>query len=80
MVHHIDLGGGAPGLNPSAGDIHQEGLVFPPTKYNFSRDWNGGALERFFAANVRMPESTIGDLNAPICRKRYWSRKITATP
>ena len=31
VVHHIDLGGGAPGLNPKAGDIHQEGLVFPPT-------------------------------------------------
>jgi len=64
VVHHIDLGGGAPGLNPTAGDIHQEGLVFPPTKYSFSRDWNGGALERFIASNVRMPDATIGDLNA----------------
>ncbi|MEC9183388.1 MAG: hydantoinase B/oxoprolinase family protein, partial [Pseudomonadota bacterium] len=46
VVHHIDLGGGAPGLNPKAGDIHQEGLVFPPTKYSLTRDWNGGGLER----------------------------------
>jgi N-methylhydantoinase B len=64
VVHHIDLGGGAPGLNPNAGDIHQEGLVFPPTKYSFSRDWSGGSLERFVASNVRMPDATIGDLNA----------------
>lgn len=64
VVHHIDLGGGAPGLNPNAGDIHQEGLVFPPTKYSFSRDWSGGGLERFVASNVRMPDATIGDLNA----------------
>ena len=64
VVHHIDLGGGAPGLNPNAGDIHQEGLVFPPTKYSFSRDWSGGGLERFIASNVRMPDATIGDLNA----------------
>jgi N-methylhydantoinase B len=64
VVHHIDLGGGAPGLNPNAGDIHQEGLVFPPTKYSFSRDWSGGSLERFIASNVRMPDATIGDLNA----------------
>lgn len=64
VVHHIDLGGGAPGLNPNAGDIHQEGLVFPPTKYSFSRDWSGGNLERFVASNVRMPDATIGDLNA----------------
>jgi N-methylhydantoinase B len=64
VVHHIDLGGGAPGLNPNAGDIHQEGLVFPPTKHSFSRDWSGGGLERFVASNVRMPDATIGDLNA----------------
>jgi N-methylhydantoinase B len=64
VVHHIDLGGGAPGLNPNAGDIHQEGLVFPPTKYSFSREWSGGGLERFVASNVRMPDATIGDLNA----------------
>ena len=29
VAHHIDLGGGAPGLNPQAGDVHQEGLLCP---------------------------------------------------
>ena len=84
VVHHIDLGGGAPGLNPNARDIHQEGLVFPPTKYSFSRDWNGGNLERFIASNVRMPDSTIGDLNAQFAanaigaeRMRSLCRKYT---
>ena len=64
VVHHIDLGGGAPGLNPDASDIHEEGIVFPPSRYSVERDWMGGPFERLVRANVRMPEATIGDLNA----------------
>ena len=76
VVHHIDLGGGAPGLNPKAGDIYQEGLVFPPTKYSLTRDWNGGRLERFIASNVRMPEATIGDLNAQFAANAIGAERI----
>ena len=76
VVHHIDLGGGAPGLNPNAGDIHQEGLVFPPTKYSMSMDWNGGRLERFIASNVRMPEATIGDLNAQFAANAIGAERV----
>ncbi|ANK79473.1 MAG: methylhydantoinase [Rhizobiales bacterium NRL2] len=65
VAHHIDLGGGAPGLNPDATDIHQEGIVFPPTKWNLARDWrNDGPLQRFVRANIRMPDHTIGDFEA----------------
>jgi N-methylhydantoinase B len=64
VVHHIDLGGGAPGLNPNAGDVHEEGITFPPSRYSVERDWKGGPLERLVRANVRMPEATIGDINA----------------
>jgi len=78
VVHHIDLGGGAPGLNPNAGDIHQEGLVFPPTRYSLDHDWNGGPLERFIAANVRMPDATIGDLNAQFAANRIGAKRLSA--
>ncbi|MBH67851.1 MAG: methylhydantoinase [Rhodospirillaceae bacterium] len=64
VVHHIDLGGGAPGLNPNANDVHEEGITFPPSKYSIDKDWKGGPFERLVRANVRMPESTIGDINA----------------
>lgn len=64
VAHHLDLGGGAPGLNPHATDVHQEGLIIPPSKYNHSRDWSGGPLERLIRANIRVPEQTIGDFNA----------------
>ncbi|MDG1274142.1 MAG: hydantoinase B/oxoprolinase family protein, partial [Alphaproteobacteria bacterium] len=64
VVHHIDLGGGAPGLNPDAGDVHEEGITLPPSRYSIENDWKGGPFERLIRANVRMPDSTIGDLNA----------------
>ena len=64
VAHHLDLGGGAPGLNPDATDVHQEGIIFPPSKYNLNHDWNGGPFERLVRANIRVPEQTIGDFNA----------------
>lgn len=64
VAHHIDVGGGAPGLNMTARELIQEGLVIPPSRYNLQRDWNGGPFQRLIAANVRVPEQTIGDLNA----------------
>lgn len=77
VVHHIDVGGGAPGLNADARDVFQEGLIFPPTKYSFKRDWNGGPLERMIAANVRLPESTIGDLNAQFAANLIGAKRLT---
>lgn len=78
VVHHIDLGGGAPGLNPDAGDVHQEGIIFPPSKYNLHRDWNGGSFQRMIAANVRMPEATIGDLNAQFAANTIGAKRLQA--
>ncbi|RKF12672.1 hydantoinase B/oxoprolinase family protein [Roseovarius spongiae] len=78
VVHHIDVGGGAPGLNAEARDVFQEGLIFPPTKYSFKRDWNGGPFERMIAANVRLPESTIGDLNAQFAANLIGAKRLTA--
>jgi len=43
---------------------YQEGLRFPPSKYSFEHDWNGGSFERLVTANVRVPDLTIGDFNA----------------
>ena len=44
VAHHLDLGGGNPGLTPDAVDVHAEGIIFPPSVYNYARDWNGGPL------------------------------------
>ncbi len=64
VSHHLDLGGGNPGMTPDASDVHAEGLIFPPSVYNLKRDWSGGPLERFVAANIRVPDQTIGDFYA----------------
>ena len=77
VAHHLDLGGGAPGLNMAAGDVHQEGLIFPPSRYNVNRDWNGGPLERLVRANVRVPEKTIGDCNAQFAANGVGARRVT---
>lgn len=64
VAHQIDFGGGAPGLDPGATDIYQEGLRLPLTRWSVSRDWNGGPLEQLVRANIRVPDLTIGDMNA----------------
>ncbi|HZT49371.1 MAG TPA: hydantoinase B/oxoprolinase family protein [Hyphomicrobiaceae bacterium] len=64
VAHHLDLGGGNPGMTPEAVDVHAEGIIIPPSRYTYDRDWNGGPLERLIAANVRVPSQTIGDFYA----------------
>ncbi|MSP67499.1 MAG: hydantoinase B/oxoprolinase family protein [Alphaproteobacteria bacterium] len=64
VAHHLDLGGGAAGMNVDATDLYQEGLIFPPSKYNLKHDWHGGPFERLVRANIRVPQQTIGDFNA----------------
>jgi len=78
VVHHIDLGGGAPGLNPAAGDVHMEGLIFPPARYSIARDWNGGPLQRLIAANVRMPDASIGDIDAQFAANAIGAKRLKA--
>jgi len=76
VAHHLDLGGGAPGLNPEARDVYQEGIIFPPGKWNARRDWNGGLLERLVRANVRVPDQTIGDFNAQFAANGIGVRRV----
>ncbi|WP_416898103.1 MAG: hydantoinase B/oxoprolinase family protein [Minwuia sp.] len=77
VAHHIDLGGGAPGLNPDATDVHQEGIVFPPSKWNLDRDWrNDGAFQRFVRANIRMPDHTIGDFEAQFAANQIGIERV----
>ena len=63
-AHHLDIGGGMAGVTTQAKELIQEGLVFPPILFDVARDWNGGMLETFLAANIRVPEIGIGDMNA----------------
>ncbi len=76
VAHHLDFGGGAPGMNPNATDIYQEGIIIPPSRYNLERDWNGGGLQRFITANIRIPELTIGDFNAQFSANAIGGQRV----
>ncbi len=90
VAHHLDLGGGSPGLNPHAADVYAEGLIIPPMKWNMKRDWHGGNFERLLRANVRVPNQTMGDFDAQMAANaigaarlrelaaRYGAEKLTA--
>ena len=78
VVHHIDLGGGAAGLNPNAPDIHSEGIIFPALKLNRERDWAGGPWKAFVRANVRMPDATLGDIDAQFAANAVGAERLTA--
>lgn len=75
-AHHLDLGGGSAGLNNSATDLFQEGLIIPPTRYNLQRDWFGGTFERLLAANIRVPSQTIGDFNAQFAANAIGAERV----
>ncbi len=64
VAHHLEMGGSAAGIVADATDIFQEGLRLPPSLWNLERHWHGGPLQRLIAANIRVPELTIGDFNA----------------
>mgnify|MGYP003649489903 FL=1 len=90
VAHHLDLGGGAPGLNMGAPDVIAEGLRLPPSKWNWHEDWNGGRLEQLMRLNGRVPDLFIGDLNAQFAANaiaearlqqlsaKYGTAKVTA--
>jgi N-methylhydantoinase B len=76
VAHHLDLGGGGAGLNNSATDVYQEGLLLPPMRFDYERDWQGGNFERLLRANVRVPEQTLGDFNAQFSANRIGIERV----
>ncbi len=76
VAHHLDLGGGSPGLNPMATDVWSEGLIIPPLKLNMARDWHGGMFERLLRANVRVPHQTMGDFDAQMAANAIGMARI----
>jgi len=76
-AHHVDLGGGAPGLNAFAEEIYQEGLRLPAAAFSVSRDWNGGFVEGVIRANVRVPDTVVGDINAQFAANHTATERVT---
>jgi N-methylhydantoinase B len=61
--HAIDIGGR--GLSADATEVYEEGLFIPMTKLHRSGEPNRDLLE-LIAANVRVPEQVLGDIEAQV--------------
>ncbi len=58
-AHVVDIGGR--GFGPDAGDVHEEGLLIPITKFA-ERGEVSEIVLKFIRANVRAPDAVVGDL------------------
>lgn len=76
-AHWTELGGTYPGsASTEATEIFQEGLQF-----RFLKLYDAGVLNQvlvdLIGTNVRLPDSTIGDLHAGVAAARVGARRIT---
>jgi N-methylhydantoinase B len=77
VAHHLDLGGGNPGLTTEAADVHAEGFILPSLKFNYDRDWAGqGNLKLLLSANIRVPSQTIGDFDAQFAANAMGAQRL----
>jgi N-methylhydantoinase B len=72
LAHKADLGG--PRAATLAQDIWEEGLVIPPTKL-YVRGQVNPEVERFIAANSRIPVETLGDLRGQVASCRVGAER-----
>jgi N-methylhydantoinase B len=73
LAHKADLGG--PRAATLAQDIWEEGLVIPPTKL-YVRGQVDPTIERFIAANSRIPVETLGDLRGQVAACRVGAERM----
>jgi len=73
LAHKADLGG--PRAATLSQDIWEEGLVIPPTKL-YVRGTVNPEIERFIAANSRIPAETLGDLRGQVAACRVGAQRV----
>ena len=76
IVHHVDVGGGAPGsYDAGAREIYREGLRLPPVKLVEAGVTND-AIIRIIRQNSREPDKIAGDVHAQIACLRVGAAAI----
>ena len=77
MSHHQDVGGSAPGSTaPNAVDLHAEGIRIPLLKLVDAEHGLNETLLALLLANVRVPISFRGDLEAQLAACRTGVRRV----
>jgi N-methylhydantoinase B len=76
VAHHNDVGGRVPGSSAAdSTEIFQEGIRLPPVRL-YRRGELNDDLMRTLALNVRLPDSTLGDIQAQVAACRIAERGI----
>jgi len=76
-AHWTEVGGAQAGsVSTNASEIFQEGLQFPFIKL-YEQGRLNEALVAVIRANVRLPESTIGDMHAGVAAARVGARRVS---
>jgi N-methylhydantoinase B len=76
-AHWTEVGGKDPGsVSTNTTEIFQEGLQFPVVKL-YDRGVANDAVFDVIAANVRVPDMSIGDLHAQLASVRLAARRFT---
>jgi N-methylhydantoinase B/oxoprolinase/acetone carboxylase alpha subunit len=76
LGHQIDVGGRSPGsVATDARDVFEEGLIIPPLKL-YRRGVLVDEVLAMIAANIRVPEETMGDIRAEIAATTVGERRF----
>jgi N-methylhydantoinase B len=76
ITHWIDIGGAVPGsIPPDATEIYQGGLQLPGVRV-YAAGHRNEALVDIIAANIRLPRTGLGDLNAGLAAVAIGERRL----
>jgi N-methylhydantoinase B len=76
ITHWTEIGGAVPGsIAPDATEIYQEGLQFPCVRIVDAGRRNEAVLD-MVAANVRLPQMALGDVNAGAAATAIGERRV----
>jgi len=75
IAHWIDIGGAAPASLPLSREIHQEGVIIPPTFVERGGRPDANVLG-LILANVRAPHEVAGDLRAQLAANAAGRSKL----
>jgi len=77
LVHHVDVGGGAPASIGTFREVYQEGIIIPPVKLV-----EGGEIVpdifRLILAQIRSERETAGDFRAQLAANNTGVRRLSA--
>ena len=76
-AHHADVGGITPGSMPISTDVHQEGILIPPSKLVADGKLNEELWSRIMS-EVRTPAERAGDLRAQMAANQIGLQRTLA--